>query len=158
LKPNTPRGAKVLRGISIAVMLIVILVVVSVVYSAYSEYNVAMNEFRGGQGVTSTTTRQGFSEIATVNITVPNKGLFPLNVTVACPPAQQGANAYCESGTVTVPPGLQHVLTFRVVVNDFNAFLGGTREINATVSINMQPFASVSFVVNLANYLRPVGP
>jgi hypothetical protein len=157
LKVRTPRGVKALRGVSIAVSLAVVLVVVSVVYSAYMEYNVALNEFRGGQGVTSTTSTQGFSEVATVNVTIPNRGLFSLNVTVSCPAAQQGSNAYCESGSVTVPPGLQQVLTFHIVVNDVNAFLGGTREINATVSINMQPFASVSFVVNLANYVRPGG-
>ena len=154
MKVKTPRGLKVLRTVSIIITLVLFAVLGTVIYSAYSEYNIAMNEFKGGQGITSTTSMQGVSEVAIVNVTVPNKGWYDLNVTVSCPGLPAGSGAYCERGSVTVSPGGEDVLTFHVVVQDLSVFLGGNREINATVSITMVPFASLSFGINLGNYLR----
>jgi hypothetical protein len=157
MKVKTPRGLKIIRTVTIVITLVVLAVVGSVIYSAYQGYNVALNEFKGGQGITSTTSQQGLAQVATVNVTIPNKGLYDLNVTISCPSPQQGSNAYCQSGTMVVPPGQQGVLTFHVVVQDLSAFLGGNREINATVSIALVPYASLSFVVNLGNYLKQGG-
>lgn len=96
-----------------------LLVVASVVYSAYVVYRGVTGELggMGTQHATVMTLMQGGSEIVALNVTVPNKGLYTLQVSVSCPQGTS-SNIVCDPGSVTVPAGQQRVLHFQMTITD----------------------------------------
>ena len=84
-KQKTPRGIWVLRGVTIAVVVVLLLVVGTVAYSAYEDYNAVRGKLAGGsQQAVGTVVFGGTNETVSLNIPIPNGGLYPLNVTVTC--------------------------------------------------------------------------
>jgi hypothetical protein len=158
LKVKTPTGIKVLRAVSITITIIVILVIGSVVYSAYQDYTAFRSELGGGsQQVSGKAVLQGSSEIISINFTVPNMGLYALNVTVTCD--QHSANVVCPPTQVTVPGGQQSMLRFRMTVLNVSQFVAsGNHRINGTVAIALVPFAAFSIGVDLGGFVKTGGP
>ena len=158
MKTRTPRGARALRGVSAAVVLVVILVVGTVAYSAYQDYTGLKAELGAGPGgAVGRATLQDSAEVVSINITVPNRGMYTLNVTVSCAPTP---GVSCQPAQVSVPPGGEGVLHFRMAVADVSQFLAtpGAR-INGTVAIGLVPFAGLTIGVDLGAFVKaPGGP
>lgn len=157
MKGKTPTGLKVIRGISISITLILVLVLGTVFYSAYQDWNAVKSELSGpSPQATGKAVMQGQSEIVSINITVPNRGLYPLNVTVSC--AQQ-TNIVCSPAQVIVPAGEQGMLRFRMTVVDIAQFASSSNHrIDGTVAIHMVPFASLGIGVDLGGFVHQGGP
>lgn len=137
-----------------AITLIVVFVVGSVAYSAYQDYTTFRSELSGTTG--KIIHPQGSSEIISLNMTVPNNGFYPLNVTVTCD--TQNPNIVCQPAQVYVPPGQQQVLHFRMtVVNVAQFFASSNHRVNGTVSIRLEPLASISIGVDLGGFVRDLG-
>ncbi len=157
MKHKTPTGLKVIRGVSIAITLTLILVLGTVLYSAYQDWNAVKSELSGpSPQATGKAVMQGSSEIVSINITVPNKGLYALNVTVSC--AAQ-TNIVCSPSGVIVPAGEQRILRFRMTVVDMAQYASASNHrINGTVAISMVPFASLGIGVDLGGFVHQGGP
>jgi hypothetical protein len=157
LKRKTPKGIWALRAVSISVALIVVIVIGTVGYSAYQDYTAVRAELSGGsQQAVGRATIQGQSEVVSLNITVPNQGLYTLNVTVVCGPQQ--LNVVCQPAQAVVPPGEQGVLRFQMTVQDLSQFEASSdHRINGTVVISMGPFASVSIGTDFGGFVATEG-
>ncbi len=152
MKPRTPTGIKVLRTVSIAISLISFLVLGTVVYSAYTDYKAVQTEFggTGGQRPTLKITMQGVAEVFSLNVTVPNRGVYALTVSLSCD--SPSPNIICDPATVTVPAGQEKVLRFQMTINDYAQYLAsGNRRINGTVGIQMLPFVTLSIGTDLGS-------
>jgi hypothetical protein len=157
MKRKTPTGLKVIRGVSIAITLTLILVLGTVFYSAYQDYNAVRSELSGpSPQATGKAVMQGSSEIVSINITVPNRGLYTLNVTVSC---THQSNIVCSPSGVSVPAGEQGILRFRMTVVDIAQYASSSNHrIDGTVAIQMVPFASLGVGVDLGGFVHQGGP
>ena len=157
MKRKTPRGIWALRAVTVAFALIVLIVIGTVGYSAYEDYTAVRAELSGGsQQAVGSAVIEGQSEVVSLNITVPNRGIYTLNVTVVCGPQTEAVT--CQPSQVVVPPGGEGILRFRMTVEDLSAFEGAAdRRINGTVIISMEPFASVSIGTNFGGFVSSGG-
>jgi len=157
MKRKTPRGIWAIRAVSIAIALIVILVIGTVGYSAYEDYTAVRAELSGGSNqAVGSAYLNGQSETVSLNITVPNRGLYALNVTVVC--GTQEVPVVCQPSQVVVQPGEQGVLHFRMTVLSLSQFEATSdHRINGTVIISMEPFASVSIGTNFGGFVSSGG-
>ncbi len=157
MKRQTPRGIWALRGVTIAIAIMVLLVVGTVVYSAYEDYSAVRPEFSPGSSqVQATATPYGSAgETVSVTVTVPNGGLYTLDVTLTCD--NPSPNISCTEGHVSVPPGQQQVLRFTLTVLNLQQYLSSSdRRINGTVAMALEPFVSLSIATDLSG-LVPAG-
>ena len=156
-KPQTPRGLWALRGVTVAITLIVIIVLGTVAYSAYEDYTAVRSELAGGSNqAVGRAVITGTSEAISINITVPNRGLYTLNVTMSC--EYPTSNVVCAPAHVSVPPGGQGVLRFAMNVANVTQFENSIdRRINGTVAIAMPPFASVSIQTDFGGFVNTGG-
>ena len=154
---KTPAGLKVIRGVSIAITLTLILVLGTVAYSAYQDWNAVKSELSGpSPQATGKAVMQGPSEVVSINITVPNRGLYTLNVTVSCTPQP---NIVCSPAQVSVPAGEQGILRFKMTVVDIAQYTSSSNHrIDGTVAIQLVPFASLGVGVDLGGFVHQGGP
>ena len=145
-------ATKALTGISLAVAIIVLLVVGTVGYSLYSDYNgIVGNLHQGGQGIQAGQTTVGSAERVTLNVTIPNKGMYTLSVAVACDPGQK-FEIVCDPGSVSIAPGQQQVLRFAMTIGQFAQYQDSSdRRINGTLTVGLAPFLSFTVHVDLAS-------
>ena len=156
MSTSAPRGIWALRAVTIGIALIVIVVLGTVAYSAYKDYTGVRSELSSGSGgATGRAVLQGSSEVISINITVPNSGLYALNVAVSC---DQNPNVACQPSQVDVPAGGQQVLHFHMTVANVSQFLAASsHRINGTVAIALEPFASLSIGVDLGGFVSTGG-
>ena len=155
MKTRTPKGVWALRGVSAAVAIAVMLVLGTVAYSAYQDYTGVRAELAPGSGgAVGSATLQGSAEVVSINITVPNRGVYTLNVTVSCSPTP---GVTCQSAHVSVPPGGEGVLHFRMTVSDVTQFLATSQRINGTVAMDLVPFAGLTVGVDLGGFVKAPG-
>ena len=150
-------GIWALRGVTVAVALIVLLVVGTVVYSAYEDFSAVKAELAGGsQQAVGAAVLRGTTETVSINITVPNTGLYPLNVTLTCD--YPTTNVVCQRTSVDVSPGGQGVLRFRMTVLDVPQFESSDNQvINGTVAISMEPFVGLVVGTNFGGFVKTGG-
>jgi len=150
-------GIWALRGVTVAVALVVLLVIGTVAYSAYEDYNAVKAELVGGskQAVGAAVLR-GSMEMVSINITVPNDGLYPLNVTLTC--NYPTSNVVCQRTSVDVSPGGEGVLRFLMTVSNVSQFENsGNRMINGTVAISMTPFVGLTVGTDFGGFVKTGG-
>jgi len=150
-------GIWALRGVTVAIALIVLLVIGTVVYSAYVDYSAVKAELAGGsQQAVGAAVLRGVTETVSINITVPNKGLYPLNVTLTCD--YPTTNVVCQRTSVDVSPGGQGVLRFRMTVLDVSQFESSSNQVvNGTVAISMEPFVGLVVGTNFGGFVKTGG-
>lgn len=151
MKRKTPGGIWALRGVSVALGLIVIVVIGTIAYSAYEVYTGVAGELSGGSHpITAGAVVQGSSAIVTLNITAPNRGVYPLNMTLTCdsPPS----DVVCAPAGVVIPPGHEGLLSFKMTIVNVQAFEAASdHTVNGTVTISMEPFVSLSVGMDLGS-------
>jgi hypothetical protein len=157
MKRRTPAGIWVLRGITVTVAVVVILVAGTVAYSAYEDYTAVRSELTAGpQQAVGRAIIQGSSETVSINITVPNRGLYTLNVTVSCD--YPTSNVVCQPSQVSVPAGQEGVLRFKMTVADVMQFEdSGSTKINGTVAVRMEPFVSLLIGTDFGEFVSTGG-
>jgi hypothetical protein len=156
LKRRTPRGIWALRGVTVAIALVVLIVVATVAYSVYEDYSAVRSEISSGGHIATASAvynQSADSEVISFNIEVPNGGLYSLNVTVACSSAS--SDVVCHSAQVDVPPGQEQTMYFSLTVNNLAQYLSSSdRTINGTVVMTLEPFASLSVASNFTSLVQ----
>ena len=156
MKRRTPPGVWALRLVTAAIALVVLFAVAGVAYSAYEDYSAVKPYISNPQHPAGTATIQGSTGTITFNVTIPNRGLFDLNVTVACdsPPA----GVACQRASVSVPPGQEGRLVFTLTIADVQQFAAQPDHvINGTVSLGLVPFATLTATVDFGGIIQPGG-
>jgi hypothetical protein len=150
-------GIWALRGVTVAIALVVLLVVGTVAYSAYEDYSAVKAELAGGsQQAVGAAVLRGSTETVSINITVPNRGIYPLNVTLSCD--YPTSNVVCQRTSVDVSPGAEGVLRFRMIVSDLSLFENsGNRVVNGTVAISMTPFVGLTVGTDFGGFVKSGG-
>ncbi len=154
---RTPKGIWALRAVTIAIALIVIIVIGTVAYSADEDVTAVRSELAGGSHqAVEAIVLQGSGEIVSINITVPNRGLYTLNLTVTC--QYPTSNAVCQTAKVSILPGQEGVLRFKMVVADIAQFNSSSdRTINGTVTADMPPFVTLSVKTDFGSFVTGGG-
>ena len=156
VKRKTPKGVWALRGVTVTIAVIVILVVAAVAYSAYEDYSAVRPYISDPQHPAGSSSLQGTTGIITFNVTIPNRGLLALNVTVSCDSPPAGVS--CQRASVEVAPGQQKVLLFTMSVANVQQFAAQPNHvINGTVSIGLVPFTTLSATVNFGGIIQSGG-
>lgn len=159
MKRRTPGGIWALRGVTATITIIVIIVVASVAYSAYEDYSgFRAGTASGGNLISgSASYNQGTgAETISFNVTVPNRGLYPLNVTISC--ASLNPDVHCPAASADVSPGGEQVLHFQMTVDNVQQFLASSdHQVNGTVDMTLVPFASLSVGVNFTSFVQLPG-
>jgi uncharacterized protein (UPF0333 family) len=157
LKRKTPKGIWALRAVTISLAVVVIIVVGTVVYSGYEDYTALRAELAGGtQQAVGRAVLQGSTETVSINITVFNRGLYPLDVSLTC--YYPTSNVLCQPADVNVPAGEQGVLSFRMTVFDLPQFeSSGDHVINGTVAVTMAPFVSLTIGTDFGGFVSSGG-
>jgi hypothetical protein len=161
-------AARSLRAVSLAITLIAIVTVSTVAYSAYQEYAfVTGPDFASALGGSPTGSVVGSTIVFSVNGSIPNRGLYPVQVQLGLSLLSGGQLISRNgSGVLTFPPGQ----TKSFVINDSVDFLGSSNStelasilVNGTtfalltnVTLGLEPFASISIGQNGTYAFAPV--
>ena len=157
MKRRTPRGIWALRTVTVAIILVVVFVVAGVGYSAYEDFSAVRPYISNPQHPAGTASLQGTTGVVTFNVTIPNRGLFALNVTVSCDSPPAGVT--CQRASVSVPPGEEQTLVFVMTVTNVQEYVAQPNNaINGTVSIGLVPFVTLSATVNFGGVFQSGGP
>ena len=154
MKRKTPAGIWALRGVTVVVALAVLIVIGTLAYSGYEDYQGISSELAGGsQQAVGSAVFGGSGETVSLDIAVPNRGLYPLDVTVTC--SYPTSNVVCQPTKVYVPAGGQGVIHFRMTVADVSQFESSRNHvINGTVAIAMAPFVSLTIGTDFGGFVR----
>ena len=156
MKSEPSTAARSLGAVSLVITLVSLAAFSSIAYSAWADINGVIGT--AGQGsrspamVAETVTR-GNSITLYLNVTVSNKGLYPLTIGLTCQPSST-TKLMCQPASVIIPPAGQGTLHFSVTA--LNASQSSIKA-NGTLSVTLQPFASVDFGVNLGSMLNRGG-
>ena len=141
-----------LRAVSIIISLVSIVAFSTLAYSVYADYEGVVNVFggHGGSPVASETVVNGSDVTQMLNFTVPNKGLYPITVSLSCSGAVT-AKVTCDNATATVPPGGSGVLAFAITLH--NATSGGASlpSVPGTLALSISPFATLRLSFDFAS-------
>ncbi|HZW85146.1 MAG TPA: hypothetical protein VFE91_04510 [Nitrososphaerales archaeon] len=155
MKHKKPGGIRALQAVSITLSVVVLLVIGTIGYSGYMDYRGVVSELSSGNNslVSGKITNQGSAGVLSLNITIPNGGVYTLDVSVSCD--ARAINVTCDQASVNVPAGKQEVLRFRMVIGNLAAYeASANKKINGTVAIQLEPFVSVSVGVDLGSLIR----
>ena len=143
-----------LRIVSIALTIMVVLVIGSIGYSAYMDYQGVADELHTAPNslASGTVTTEGQSGVVSINITIPNKGMYTLDVSVSC--SSSDPNVVCQQASVSIPPGQSDTLRFRMTLVNYTEFLQSDMNVRGNVTIQLEPMASLSVGVNLGSLIR----
>ena len=153
---RTPKGIWALRAVTLAIAVVVIIVVGTVAYSAYEDYTAVRPELTGGSSnPIGSVTQSGNTAVVSINLTIPNRGVYTLNVTLTC---DSNPVVTCTEGRVSVPPGGEDVLRFKMTITDLKTYVASNTRINGTVYMGLEPFVNLSVVTDLSGLVKVGGP
>ncbi len=157
LNRKTPGGVWALRGATIGIALLVLIVVGTIAYSAYEDYDAIRSELAGGSHpAVAHPVFQGGAETVTVDVTVANRGVYTLNVTMGC--SYPTSNVVCQTGNLAVPPGQTGTLQFTIIVTNLSQYeASSSHAINGTVRVQMQPFVTLSIDTDFSGFVGSGG-
>ncbi len=140
-----------------AIAIVVIVVVAAVAYSSYEDYTAVKPYISNPQHPAGTATLQGTTGIISFDVTIPNRGLLPLNVTVYCDSPPAGVT--CVKASVDVLPGQQQELNFTMTIANAQQFAAlPNHSINGTVDMQLVPFASLTVNVDFGGIIKSGAP
>lgn len=152
-----------MRAVSLAITLVSIVTFATMIYSAYQDVSGVVGIFGGKPAgslgplqtkVSGNTAQDG------LNFTIPNNGLYPLTLRVSCS-EPGGLPVSCQAVDLTVIPGQTEVVHFVILVSDVKALramvaAGQSIHVNATASVSLEPFATLSVTFDLGPALSGV--
>ena len=135
---------------SIAITVVSLVAFSTLVYSVYQDYTVVASNVSGG--IRENVAVQGSAATVNFNVTIPNGGLYMLVVGLSCAPGNGSVSITCNNAVVTVPPGTTQTLRFVMVVSNVTQATLSDLQVQGTLSLTLQPFATMSLSLNLAQF------
>jgi len=157
LKRRTSRAMWVIRAVTVTITVLVVLVIVTFSYSGYVDYKSVTADLSGPTRPAAVAKVQGQAEAVSLNVTIPNPGLYALKVSVSCSQPTASWGLSCSQAIVAVPAREKRVLQFSMTVSDLTAFESSLNQhISGTLGISLMPFAALTFGIDLGS-LAQVG-
>ena len=140
-----------LRAVSAAIAVVAIVSLFSVGYSAYRDSGTLIALSDGSKSLSEETVMSAAGATVYFNATVPNGGLLPLEVTFACSTSEPGVT--CTTGSVTVQPGEQGLLSFSLLISNYTQFRAeqSSLPLDGNFTFALIPFASMQAKVNIGS-------
>jgi hypothetical protein len=151
--------ARSLRAVTLVIALVSLITFSTVGYTVYADVSNVFNTVRGGaptSAITAKTVVQDSAELVYLNVTLANKGLYPIILSLAClPPERNGIT--CTSPSITVLPGQSQTLHFMMTVENYSQSAAGGLHVDGQVVVALEPFASIAVTVDLGNLVAQGG-
>ncbi|MGD0396955.1 MAG: hypothetical protein ABSB26_08655 [Nitrososphaerales archaeon] len=140
-----------LRAVALVITLVSIVTLTTVGYSAYADVSNVINTVGGGSPattITSETVVQGSAATVYLNVTLANRGLYPVSLSLTCLPPG-GSGIACTSPSIIFLPGQSQTLQFVMTVENYSQFVAGKMRVDGQVIVTLEPFASITVAVDL---------
>ncbi len=151
--------ASSLRTVTLVIILVVLVTLSTVGYSAYADVSNVVNTVGGGSQtstITAKTVVQDSTATVYLNVTLANKGLYPIALSLTClPPGGNGIT--CTSPSITVLPRQSQTLHFVMTVENYTRFVAEGMHVDGQVVVTLEPFASITVAVNLGTLVARGG-
>ena len=138
---------------ALAITLVVLVSFATVGYTVYADVSNVVNTIGGSAAtslVTTTTVVQGSATVFYLNVTLANKGLYPVALSMSClPPIESGIT--CNSPSITISPGQSQTLQFTMRVQNYSQIAAGGLHVDGQLVVALEPFASIAVAVNIGN-------
>ena len=145
--------ARSLRAVALVITLVVVVSFATIGYTVYADVSNVVSTVGGGAPtslVVAKTVVQGSATVVYLNVTLANRGLYPIALSLSClPPVESGIT--CTSPSITVLPGQSQTLQFMMAVQNYSQIAAGGLHVDGQVVIALEPFASVSVAVDIGN-------
>lgn len=144
-----------LRAVSLVITLVSFVTFSSIGYSVYEDYAgvvSVLNQGPSSGGIYTRAVSQGDNVTIFVNMTLPNRGLYPLTVGFSCLPTTSTMLS-CTGGNVTIPAGGVGTLRFRGSVGNLTSALAAP-DFRGKISLRMATFASLQIGIDLGSIIR----
>ncbi len=143
--------ASSLRAVALIITLVSIVTLSTVGYSAYADVSSVTSTLGGGLPTTSITAEtvvNGSAAIVYLNVTLANKGLYPISLSLTCLPTN-GSGITCTSPSIMFLPGQSQTLHFVMTVENYSRFIARNMRVDGQVVVTLEPFASITVAVDL---------
>lgn len=145
--------ARSLRAVALVITLVVVVSFATIGYTVYADVSNVVSTIGGGSQtslVASKTVVQGSAAVDYLNVTLANKGLYPIALSLSClSPAESGIT--CTSPSITVLPGQSQTLQFMMTVQNYSQIAAGGLHVDGQVVVALEPFASIAVAVDIGN-------
>ena len=151
--------ASSLRVVVLVIALVSLVTFSTVGYSAYADVSNIINTVGGGSPTSSITAEivvQGSAAIVYLNVTLANRGLYPIALSLTCLPPS-GSGIACTSPSIRVLPGQSRTLRFVMTVENYSQYAVGGMHVDGQVVVTLEPFASIALAVNLGTLVTQGG-
>jgi len=156
-EPST--ASRALRAVSLAITLVSLVTFTTIVYSAYTDVSGVFSSLgsSSSQGSAVHFVVTGNTAELELNYSIQNSGLYPITVALSCQP-DASVPVSCANVSVSIPEGSKQVVGFALTVSDLaklqsQVSAGKTLRLNATASVSLQPFATLSANFDLGSVL-----
>lgn len=140
-----------LRAVVLVITLVSLVTFSTVGYSAYADVSNVLNAVKSGSptsAITAETVVQGSAATVYLNVTLANKGVYPVILSLTCLPPEKSGIA-CNSPSITVLPGQSQTLRFVMTVENYSQSAAGGLHVDGQVQVTLWPCASVAVAVDL---------
>ena len=128
-------------------------------YTVYADVSDTLNAVKGGtstSAIAAKTVVQGSAAVIYLNVTLANKGLYPIVLSLTClSPEESGIT--CTSPSITVLPGQSQTLHFMMTVKNYIQSATGGLHVDGQVKVTLEPFASIAVAVDLGSLIAHGG-
>jgi hypothetical protein len=148
-----------LRAVALVITLVSLVTFSTVGYTAYADVSDVLNTVGGGaptSAITAKTIVQGSAATVYLNVTLANKGLYPIILSLTClSPEESGIT--CTSPSIKVLPGQSQTLHFVMTVENYIQSAAGGLHVDGRVEVALEPFASIAVAVDLGSLIAQGG-
>ena len=147
------------RALALVIMLVSLVAFSTVAYTAYADVSNVLDTVGNNThtaAISSRTVVEGSGATVYLNVTLSNKGLYPIELSMACLPAS-GSGIACTSPSVTILPGQSQTLHLVMTIASYSQVLGGGLHVNGRVEAILEPFASINMTFDLGGLVAVGG-
>jgi hypothetical protein len=141
--------------VALVITLVSIVTFSTVGYTVYADVSDILNTVGGGtptSAIAARTVVQGSAAVIYLNVTLANKGLYPIALSLTClSPEESGIT--CTSPSITVLPGQSRTLHFIMAVENYIQSATGGLHVDGQVEVTLEPFASIAVAVDLGSLI-----
>jgi len=137
--------------VALVITMVALVTFSTVGYTAYADVSNVISTVGGGSptpAISAKTVVQGLEATVYLNVTLANKGLYPITLSLACLPPS-GSGITCTSPSIRVLPDQSQTLQFMMTVENYSQSAAGGLHVDGQVGVTLEPFASIAVAVDL---------
>lgn len=144
---------------AVAIALVSFVTFSTVGYTVYADVSNVLDTVGGGtptSAITARTVAQGSAATVYLNVTLANKGLYPIILSLTCLPTKE-SGIICTSPSITVLPGQSQTLHFVMTAENYTQSAARGLHVDGQVEVTVEPFGSIAVAVDLGALIAQGG-